>query len=156
MLPQRIPGVVDDIVRAVRHRGEPGGGLCTPGSDRRPSQPTGVFAVTTRWFRSLAITSKTVSSPPRVGDTPAGGGVASTVTVTRAKQKHGPWQRRARPSGPRAASPARRPSRPRRITSDQGRRGWACTCGMSARARRRAGKCRGVHVTVHGGLTKRR
>ena len=74
-LPQRIPGVVDDIVD-VDHVENLGGGLVTPGLIDAHTHP--VYAGN-RWAE-LAMRSNG-SSPAEI--TAAGGGVSSTVTVTR-------------------------------------------------------------------------
>jgi imidazolonepropionase len=79
-LPQRIPGVVDDIVD-VDHVENLGGGLVTPGLIDAHTHP--VYAGN-RWAE-LAMRSNG-SSPAEIAA--AGGGVASTVTVTRGTD---PW-----------------------------------------------------------------
>jgi imidazolonepropionase len=79
-LPQRIPGVVDDIVD-VDHVENLGGGLVTPGLIDAHTHP--VYAGN-RWAE-LAMRSNG-SSPAEI--TAAGGGVSSTVTVTRGTD---PW-----------------------------------------------------------------
>ena len=79
-LPQRIPGVVDNIVD-VDHVENLGGGLVTPGLIDAHTHP--VYAGN-RWAE-LAMRSNG-SSAAEI--TAAGGGVASTVTVTRGTD---PW-----------------------------------------------------------------
>src|SRR5947209_2476954 len=79
-LPQRIPGVVDDIVD-VDHVENLGGGLVTPGLIDAHTHP--VYAGN-RWAE-LAMRSNG-SSAAEI--TAAGGGVSSTVTVTRGTD---PW-----------------------------------------------------------------
>ena len=79
-LPQRIPGVVDDIVD-VDQVENLGGGLVTPGLIDAHTHP--VYAGN-RWAE-LAMRSNG-SSPAEIAA--AGGGVASTVTVTRGTD---PW-----------------------------------------------------------------
>jgi imidazolonepropionase len=79
-LPQRVPGVVDDIVD-VDHVENLGGGLVTPGLIDAHSHP--VYAGN-RWAE-LAMRSSG-STPAEI--TAAGGGVASTVTITRGTD---PW-----------------------------------------------------------------
>jgi imidazolonepropionase len=79
-LPQRIPGVVDDIVD-VDHVENLGGGLVTPGLIDSHTHP--VYAGN-RWAE-LAMRSNG-SSTAEI--TAAGGGVSSTVTVTRGTD---PW-----------------------------------------------------------------
>jgi imidazolonepropionase len=79
-LPQRVPGVVDDIVD-VDHVENLGGGLVTPGLIDAHAHP--VYAGN-RWaelaMRSNGATSQEISQ--------AGGGVSSTVTITRGTD---PW-----------------------------------------------------------------
>src|ERR1700739_4466770 len=79
-LPQRIPGVVDDIVD-VDHVENLGGGLVTPGLIDAHTHP--VYAGNP--WAELAMRSNG-SSAAEI--TAAGGGVASTVTVTRGTD---PW-----------------------------------------------------------------
>src|SRR6266550_1486483 len=79
-LPQRIPGVVDDIVD-VDHVENLGGGLVTPGLIDAHTHP--VYAGN-RWAE-LAMRSNGSSAAEIAA---AGGGVASTVTVTRGTD---PW-----------------------------------------------------------------
>jgi imidazolonepropionase len=79
-LPQSVPGVIDDIVE-VDHVENIGGGLVTPGLIDSHSHP--VYAGN-RWAE-LAMRSSG-SSPAEI--TAAGGGVASTVTITRGTD---PW-----------------------------------------------------------------
>src|ERR1700739_4235392 len=79
-LPQRIPGVVDDIVD-VDHVENLGGGLVTPGLIDAHTHP--VYAGN-RWA-DLAMRSNG-SSTAEIDR--AGGGVSSTVTVTRGTD---PW-----------------------------------------------------------------
>jgi imidazolonepropionase len=79
-LPQRIPGLVDDIVD-VDHVENLGGGLVTPGLIDAHTHP--VYAGN-RWAE-LAMRSNGSSSAEI---TAAGGGVSSTVTVTRGTD---PW-----------------------------------------------------------------
>ena len=79
-LPQRIPGIIDDIVD-VDHVENLGGGLVTPGLIDAHTHP--VYAGN-RWAE-LAMRSNG-SSVAEI--TAAGGGVASTVTVTRGTD---PW-----------------------------------------------------------------
>jgi imidazolonepropionase len=79
-LPQSVPGVIDDIVD-VDHVENLGGGLVTPGLIDSHAHP--VYAGN-RWaelaMRSNGATSQEISA--------AGGGVASTVTITRGTD---PW-----------------------------------------------------------------
>jgi imidazolonepropionase len=79
-LPQRVPGVVDDIVD-VDHVENLGGGLVTPGLIDAHTHP--VYAGN-RWaelaMRSSGSTASEIAA--------AGGGIASTVTVTRGTD---PW-----------------------------------------------------------------
>jgi imidazolonepropionase len=79
-LPQGVPGVVDDIVD-VDHVENLGGGLVTPGLIDAHAHP--VYAGN-RWaelaMRSNGATSQEISQ--------AGGGVSSTVTITRGTD---PW-----------------------------------------------------------------
>src|SRR5690348_11386315 len=79
-LPQRIPGVIDDIVD-VDHVENLGGGLVTPGLIDAHTHP--VYAGN-RWAE-LSMRSGG-SSPAEIAA--AGGGIASTVTVTRGTD---PW-----------------------------------------------------------------
>lgn len=79
-LPQSLPGVVDDIVD-VDHVENLGGGLVTPGLVDAHTHP--VYAGN-RWAE-LAMRSSG-SSPAEIAA--AGGGLASTVTVTRGTD---PW-----------------------------------------------------------------
>ena len=79
-LPQRIPGVIDDIVD-VHHVENLGGGLVTPGLIDAHTHP--VYAGN-RWAE-LAMRSNGSSSAEIDR---AGGGVSSTVTVTRGTD---PW-----------------------------------------------------------------
>jgi imidazolonepropionase len=79
-LPQRIPGVVDDIVD-VDHVENLGGGLVTPGLIDAHTHP--VYAGN-RWAE-LAMRS---NGSTAAEITAAGGGVSSTVTVTRGTD---PW-----------------------------------------------------------------
>src|SRR3989442_10488482 len=79
-LPQSVPGVIDDIVD-VDHVENLGGGLVTPGLIDAHSHP--VYAGN-RWaelaMRSSGSTASEIAA--------AGGGIASTVTVTRGTD---PW-----------------------------------------------------------------
>jgi imidazolonepropionase len=79
-LPQRVPGVVDDIVD-VDHVENLGGGLVTPGLIDAHTHP--VYAGN-RWAE-LAMRSSGSSASEIAA---AGGGIASTVTVTRGTD---PW-----------------------------------------------------------------
>jgi imidazolonepropionase len=79
-LPQSVPGVIDDIVD-VDHVENLGGGLVTPGLIDAHSHP--VYAGN-RWAELAMRTSGSTASEI----TAAGGGVNSTVTVTRGTD---PW-----------------------------------------------------------------
>ena len=79
-LPQRIPGVVDDIVD-VDHVENLAGGLVTPGLIDAHTHP--VYAGN-RWAEMAMRSSGSTSADI----TAAGGGVASTVTITRGTD---PW-----------------------------------------------------------------
>ncbi|TDB90379.1 imidazolonepropionase [Actinomadura sp. KC216] len=79
-LPQRVPGIIDDIVD-VDHVENLGGGLVTPGLIDAHSHP--VYAGN-RWAELAMRTSGSSHS----AITAAGGGVNSTVTVTRGTD---PW-----------------------------------------------------------------
>jgi imidazolonepropionase len=79
-LPQRVPGVIDDIVD-VDHVENLGGGLVTPGLIDSHTHP--VYAGN-RWAE-LAMRSNG-STPAEISA--AGGGVSSTVTITRGTD---PW-----------------------------------------------------------------
>ncbi|MGH3390048.1 MAG: imidazolonepropionase, partial [Actinomadura sp.] len=79
-LPQSVPGVIDDIVD-VDHVENLGGGLVTPGLIDAHSHP--VYAGN-RWAELAMRTSGSSASEI----TAAGGGVNSTVTVTRGTD---PW-----------------------------------------------------------------
>src|SRR3954462_8707724 len=79
-LPRRVRGVIDDIVD-VDHVENLGGGLVTPGLIDAPSHP--VYAGN-RWAE-LAMRTSGSSNSEIIA---AGGGVASTVTVTRGTD---PW-----------------------------------------------------------------
>ena len=79
-LPQSVPGIIDDIVD-VDHVENLGGGLVTPGLIDAHSHP--VYAGN-RWAELAMRTSGSSASEIMA----AGGGVASTVTVTRGTD---PW-----------------------------------------------------------------
>ena len=79
-LPQRVPGVVDDIVD-VDHVENLGGGLVTPGLIDAHSHP--VYAGN-RWAELTMLSGGSTASEINA----AGGGISSTVTVTRGTD---PW-----------------------------------------------------------------
>jgi imidazolonepropionase len=79
-LPQRVPGVVDDIVD-VDHVENLGGGLVTPGLIDAHSHP--VYAGN-RWAELTMLSGGSTTAEINA----AGGGISSTVTVTRGTD---PW-----------------------------------------------------------------
>lgn len=79
-LPQRVPGVVDDIVD-VDHVENLGGGLVTPGLIDAHSHP--VYAGN-RWAELTMLSGGSTAAEINA----AGGGISSTVTVTRGTD---PW-----------------------------------------------------------------
>src|ERR671931_151363 len=79
-LPQSVPGIIDDIVD-VDHVENLGGGLVTPGLIDAHSHP--VYAGNR--YAELAMRTSGMSQSEIMA---AGGGVASTVTVTRGTD---PW-----------------------------------------------------------------
>ena len=125
-LPRSVPGVVDDIVD-VDLVENLGGGLVTPGLIDAHTHP--VYAGNR--YAELAMRSSGLSDSEI---TAAGGGISSTVTVTRGTD---PWTLATTSvSGwPSGCSPARRRSRRRPATTSPGTASWP-TCGCSARSRK--------------------